>query len=51
MDENLIAINIPNGISILIMVAIGGLVFAFIRKLAIGKPAGGIASSGVFSNA
>jgi hypothetical protein len=50
MDENLIAINVPNGISILIMAAVGGLVLAFVRKLAMAQKGGAVASGPVFSN-
>lgn len=51
VDENLIAINVPNGISILVMAALGGVVLAFVRKLAMGsKGGGGVASGPVFTN-
>jgi len=38
VNENIIAINIPNAVSILVMAALGGLVFAFARKAIGGKP-------------
>ncbi len=44
MNENIIGINVPNGISILIMAAIGGVVLAFVRKLAMGAKASGISA-------
>lgn len=36
-SENIIAVNVPNAISILIMAAIGGVVAAALRKLVTGK--------------
>ena len=44
MNENIIAINVPNGISILVMAAIGGVVLAFLRKLAAGQKGTGLSA-------
>ena len=37
MNENIIAIDIPNAVSIVIMAALGALVYAGIKKLLMGK--------------
>lgn len=36
MNENIIAINLPNAISIVIMAAVGALVFGAVKKLLTG---------------
>lgn len=48
MNENIIAVNVPNAISILIMAAIGGLIVSAIRKAA-GNRSSGVATTGVNS--
>jgi hypothetical protein len=49
-SDNIISVNIPNGISILIMVFIGGLALAFGRKALGGKSATGAKSQAVFTS-
>ena len=39
MGDNIISINVPNGVSITIMALIGGIVVAFVRKAAMGRKA------------
>lgn len=34
MNENLIAVNVPNGVSILIMALVGGVLVSAVRKFA-----------------
>jgi hypothetical protein len=44
-DENIIAVNVPNAVSIVAMAAIGGVVLTALLKLA-GKRAGSSVSTG-----
>lgn len=52
MNENIIAINIPNAISIIIMAAGGALLIAFLRKATgtKGAGAGQITTGAAFTN-
>lgn len=49
MDGNLIAVNIPNGVSIVIMAAIGGVLLGFARKAIKGKGGSAVSSGPVFT--
>jgi hypothetical protein len=49
VDDNIISVNIPNGLSILIMGAIGAIVLAFVRKSVTGKGKPAIASGASFT--
>ena len=39
MGDNIISINIPNGVSIVIMAVVGGALLAFVRKALMKKKA------------
>lgn len=43
-SENILGINVANGVSILIMGAFGALILAFIRKMVMGGSMGATAS-------
>lgn len=43
-SENILGINVANGISILIMGAFGALILSFIRKAAVGGKQGALSS-------
>ena len=47
MNENIIAINIPNGLSILIMGAVGAIVWIGIRKAVLSKSGASVKSGPV----
>ena len=40
-SENILAVNIPNGVSILIMAVVGGFLLAMLRKAVKGKASNG----------
>lgn len=40
-SENILAVNIPNAVSILIMAIVGGLLLAMLRKAVTGKASSG----------
>lgn len=51
MNENIIAVNVPNGISIAIMVIVGALVIGLARKALFGsKKTAPVGNGPVFSN-
>lgn len=49
MDDNLISINIPNGVSIVIMAAVGAVILGLIRKAVKGKGGAGVTAGPVFT--
>jgi hypothetical protein len=48
VSENIIAVNVPNAISIIAMAAGGVLIWAAIKKFTGGKPSG-VSTGGTFS--